>query len=162
MAVATKNRPTKKATKKATKRTAKGAARGARARTLSATHKKKLAEGRTLSATVTRYLEAINTPKRRGRKVSTESLVARLSREQDSFKAATGVEKVLAAQGVRDAKARLAATPTVTNVAGLEKEFVKIAKQFSAARGITYGAWRDSGVSAVVLKRAGIARTRTA
>ena len=42
----------------------------------------------------------------------------------------------------------------------LEAEFVKIAKQFGEQRGIGYGAWRDAGVSAQVLKRAGIARTR--
>ena len=43
----------------------------------------------------------------------------------------------------------------------LETDFVKIAKQFSEQRGISYGAWRDAGVAAVVLKRAGIARTRS-
>ena len=42
----------------------------------------------------------------------------------------------------------------------LETAFVKIAKTFGDNRGIGYGAWRDAGVSAQVLKRAGIARTR--
>ena len=50
-----------------------------------------------------------------------------------------------------------------TNGAGLahaEREFVKIAKKISDNRGIGYGAWRDAGVPAVVLRKAGVARTR--
>jgi hypothetical protein len=46
------------------------------------------------------------------------------------------------------------------DVKGLEAEFVKIAQQFSENRGVTYGAWRDAGVPAEVLQRAGIKRTR--
>ena len=41
----------------------------------------------------------------------------------------------------------------------LEAAFVKIARKFGQNRGITYGAWRDAGVPAVVLKKAGVART---
>jgi hypothetical protein len=42
----------------------------------------------------------------------------------------------------------------------LEADFVKIANQFGEQRRIGYGSWRDAGVPAEVLKRAGIARTR--
>ena len=45
-------------------------------------------------------------------------------------------------------------------LSGLEKEFVRVAKAYSEKKRISYGAWRDAGVPAVVLKRAGIARTR--
>jgi hypothetical protein len=38
-----------------------------------------------------------------------------------------------------------------STIRALEAAFVKIAKQFSARRGITYGAWRDAGVPAPVL-----------
>ena len=37
---------------------------------------------------------------------------------------------------------------------------IKVAKRFEDNRGITYAAWRDAGVPADVLKRAGVARTR--
>jgi hypothetical protein len=38
----------------------------------------------------------------------------------------------------------------------LECEFVAAASRFARLRGITYGAWRDVGVSEAVLQRAGI------
>jgi len=43
---------------------------------------------------------------------------------------------------------------------GLEAAFVKVAKPFCDKRGISYGAWREAGVPAAVLKRVGIARGR--
>ena len=115
-----------------------------------------------MSATVDSYLAAINTPKKRGRKVSTDTLTQRLADAQATLKTATGVEKLVAAQAVRDLGQQVAATHAAVGVdlKSLESAFVKIAKQFGENRGITYGAWRDAGVPAVVLKRAGVPRTR--
>ena len=154
---------TKKAAKKAVRKPAKKAARKAPAsRRLSASHKRALAEGRTMSATVDRYLSAVNTPKRRGRKVSKAALQQRLVDARAKAKSATGVDRVLAAQEVRDLQTRIAAVDASSggDVKSLEAAFVKIAKRFGENRGIGYGAWRDAGVPAPVLKRAGIARTR--
>jgi hypothetical protein len=157
---------TKKAAKKAAPKPAKKATRKAAKasapRTLSASHKRALAEGRTMSAVVDRYLSAVNTPKRRGRKVSKGALVQRLADARAKAKSATGVEKVLAAQEVRDLELRIADIETAAggDIKSLEAAFVKIAKRFGENRGIGYGAWRDAGVPAVVLKRAGVARTR--
>jgi hypothetical protein len=147
-------KPAKKATRKVTKAPA--------ARTLSAAHKRALAEGRTMSAVVDRYLSAVNTPKRRGRKVSKTALVERLTDARTKAKSATGVDKVLAAQEVRDLEIRIANMESAAggDVKSLESAFVKIAKRFGDNRGIGYGAWRDAGVPAVVLKKAGVARTR--
>jgi hypothetical protein len=158
--------PAKKATKKAVRKPAKQAAgrvsKRPAARKLSTAHKRALAEGRTMSATVDRYLSAVNTPKRRGRKVSRASLEKRLSAARARSKAASGVDKVLAAQEIRDLQTRIAALESSSggDLASLEAAFVKIAKRFGENRGIGYGAWRDAGVPAVVLKKAGIARTR--
>jgi hypothetical protein len=157
---------TKKAAKRAARKPAKKAARQAikrpGARKLSAAHKRALAEGRTMSATVDRYLSAVNTPKRRGRKVSKSALQQRLVDARTKAKSATGVDKVLAAQEVRDLQTRIANMDagSGSDVKGLESAFVKIAKRFGENRGIGYGAWRDAGVPAVVLKKAGVARTR--
>jgi len=131
-------------------------------RVLSTSHKKALAEGRTLSATVSRYLAAINTPQRRGRKVSKATMVDRLATARAQAKTAVGIDKLLAAQAVRDLQAKIGQLDSVSgaDIKTLEADFVKVAKQFSQQRGISYGAWRDAGVSAQVLKRAGIARTR--
>jgi hypothetical protein len=156
--------PTKTAAKKAAKPTkaTKKAAKRPGERKLSAAHKRALAEGRTMSATVDRYLSAVNTPKRRGRKVSKSALEQRLADARIKAKSATGVEKVLAAQDVRDLQARIANMSVASggDIKSLEAAFVKIAKRFGENRGIGYGAWRDAGVPAVVLKKAGVARTR--
>ena len=135
---------------------------GTRTRKLSASHKRALAEGRTMAATVDRYLAAVTTPGRRGRPVSEETLNLRLVDARARLKTEVGVNKVLAAQEVRDLQAKLArlGTDSAGDLKRLEAAFVKVAKQFSENRGVAYGAWRDAGVPAEVLKRAGIARTR--
>lgn len=148
---------------KTTKKTApRAAAEKTATWTMSAAHKKALAEGRSLSATVDAYLAAINTPKRRGRKVSKATLEQRFAQAQSHAKSATGLERLLAAKQVRDLQARLAhlSTTTATDIKSLESAFVKVAKTFSENRGIRWSAWRDAGVPGDVLQKAGIARTR--
>jgi hypothetical protein len=145
--------PAKSARKAATKR------RGPRKMTT--THKAALARGREMSTIVDRYLSVVNVPKKRGRRVSPAVLRKRLAAADATRKSSTGVAKVLAAQEVRDLRARLAETSgDGTNAKTLEASFVKVARQFSVNRGISYAAWRDAGVPAAVLQRAGIARTR--
>ena len=146
--------PAKKATRQSSKRPAQ--------RKLSTAHKKALAEGRAMSATVDRYLAAVNTPKQRGRKVSKASLTQRLADARADAKTASGVDKVVAAQAVRDLQKRIAQLNLTSGVdmRMLEAAFVRVAKKFSENRGIEYGAWRDAGVPAAVLKRAKVARTR--
>ena len=86
----------------------------------------------------------------------------RLAEARARAKAATGVDKVLAAQDVRDLQTRIANMNDASgsDIKSLEAAFVKIAKRFGENRGIGYGAWRDAGVPATVLKKAGVARTR--
>ncbi len=146
--------------KKSTRKAAPRSAKRATARSMSSAHKQALSEGRALSATVDRYLAAVNTPQRRGRKVSKATLEQRLADARVQAKTAVGVERVLAAQAVRDLQAKLTQLNSGVDIKSLEANFVKIAKKFSENRGIGYGAWRDAGVPAQVLKRAGITRTR--
>ena len=64
---------------------------------------------------------------------------------------------------MRDFQSRIAALDaagTANDFKGLEAAFVKVAKRFGENRGIGYAAWREAGVPAPVLKKAGIARTR--
>jgi hypothetical protein len=156
--------PAKRATKTTAKKAAKKATptkrRGPRA--MSAAHKSALAEGREQSRIVDRYLRAVTQPKPRGRKVSKAALFERLGNAEKRARAATGVERLTAAQEVRDLRVRIAAVDSgdAVDVAALEKAFVKVAKNFSEKRGISYGAWRDTGVSAEVLAKAGIKRSR--
>jgi len=149
-------------TQSKTRKPAKPSAKNSRQRILTAAHKRALADGRTMSATVDRYLTAVTAPKRRGRKVSTTTLKQRLISARTRFKSVAGVEKVLVAQEIRDLQARIdrQQSATAVDVKALEVAFVKIAKRFSDNRGIGYSAWRDAGVPAQVLKRAGVARSR--
>src|SRR3954465_204516 len=116
----------KKAARKPIKRTTKKATKRSTQRTRSAAHKRALVEGRTMSATVDRYLSAVNTPKRRGRKVSKAALVPRLAEAQLTAKSASGIDKLLAAQEVRDLTARIADLEAVvsTDLKSLEAAFV--------------------------------------
>jgi hypothetical protein len=157
--------PAKRTARKATKRAttaAKKTSKRSGPKKMSAAHKNALAEGRTMSATVDRYLSALNTPKQRGRKVSSSTLRHRLTAAEERLKSAVGVAKVLAAQDVRDLRARLADSTSsgAADIKALESAFVRVASKFGQNRGISYSAWRDAGVSAPVLKRAGVARTR--
>jgi ribosomal protein S20 len=94
--------------------------------------------------------------------VKRTTLEQRLVNARERSKTATGIDKVLAAQDIRDLEAKIAQLNTASgaDLKSLEAAFVKIAKRFGENRGIGYGAWRDAGVSAQVLRRAGVARTR--
>lgn len=154
--------PAKSVAKKTARKPAKQVSKRPATRELSASHKKALAEGRTMSATVDRYLSAVNTPKRRGRKVSKAALASRLAEARAAAKSAIGIDRLLAAQEVRDLQTRITNMESAgtADIKSLEAAFVKIAKQFGENRGIGYGAWRDAGGPSVVLKKAGVARTR--
>jgi len=45
------------------------------------------------------------------------------------------------------------------DLSALESEFVKTASKYAQRKGISYAAWRELGVSADVLKKAGISRS---
>jgi hypothetical protein len=157
----TKKSVAKKAVKKAAA-TRKAANKRTAKQAMSPAHKRAHAAGRNESATVNAYLAAVNTPKRRGRKVSAATLRTRLTAAEERARTKIGVDRVLAAQEVRDLRARLASAGdhATADIKKLEQEFVKVAKGFSERRGIGHGAWRDAGVPAAVLKRTGIRRTR--
>ena len=59
-----------------------------------------------------------------------------------------------------DAEAALVRAEATEDFAAFETAFVEHAKPYSERKGISYSAWRESGVPAEVLRRAGIPRTR--
>src|SRR5437868_2289463 len=102
---------------KSARRTPMGkSARSSSQRKLSATDKGALAEGRSMSATVNRYLEAVTAPKRRGRPISKATLEQRLVAAEERFKHGSGIDKLLAAQEKRDIQARLRATESAAGI----------------------------------------------
>ncbi len=123
-------------------------------------HKAALAEGRNHSRLVGRYLDALEAHRpKRGRKRTTDSVKKRLGAVEQELKQAGGLHRLSLLQERRDLEVELAGMQGGgADIAGLEKDFVKVAKAYSARKGISYGAWREFGVPPEVLKKAGISR----
>lgn len=129
-------------------------------RTMSDAHKSALAEGRNHAKVVGRYLDALeaNKPKR-GRKRTAESVKKRLTAVEGELKDVGGIQRLSLLQERRNLEVELAGMQAGgADISGLEKDFVKVAKPYAQRKGITYGAWREFGVPADVLKKAGISR----
>ena len=126
---------------------------------MSDTHKAALAQGRNEGRTVRRYLDALdaNRPKR-GRKRTPESVQKRLRAIDQELASADKLNELKLTQERLNLLHELELLGAKEDLAGLENEFVKVAKSYSARQGISYGAWRSVGVPASVLKRAGVGR----
>ena len=61
-----------------------------------------------------------------------------------------------------DLQQAIDASSTTVDLSALEDEFVAAAGPYSERKGISYAAWREMGVSAAVLKRAGVGRGASA
>jgi len=124
-------------------------------------HKAALAAGREQGAAVRRYLDALeaNRPKR-GRKRTPDSITKRLSSIDEKMKSANSLAKLQLTQERADLEAELASMKSTTTVdlSSLEGEFVRAASSYGSRKGISYSTWRTAGVSAPVLKKAGISR----
>jgi len=123
-------------------------------------HKAALAQGRRESRAIKKYLVALGR-RRPGRPITKESLERKLAgldvkigSESDPLKRVDLVQQRL------ETEASLSALGETANLSELETGFVEVAKSYSARKGISYSAWREIGVPADVLRRAGIAQTR--
>ena len=127
--------------------------------TMTAAHKKALAEGRELGRSVRRYLEALdqNRP-RRGRRRTGESIKRRLDAIAKQLAGAPPIQRLQLVQERMDLKAELEQLGAKVDLSALERDFAKVARSYSERKGISYAAWRELGVPAEVLKRAGITR----
>jgi hypothetical protein len=129
-------------------------------REMSPAHKEAMAAGRTMGRTVKAYLTALesNRPKR-GRKRTPESINRRLATITESLDDAEPLKRLALVQERMDLENELRAMESKVDLSALEAEFTKVAKDYSASKGLTYDAWRKVGVSAEVLKKAGISRS---
>jgi hypothetical protein len=127
---------------------------------MSDSHKEALAEGRNHARIVGRYLDALEANKpRRGRKRTPDSVKKRLATVGTELTDASGLARLNLLQERRDLEVELATMQAgAPDLTGLEKDFVKVAKSYSAKKGISYGAWREFGVPPETLKKAGITR----
>lgn len=129
---------------------------------MTAAHKAALAKGRAESRVVRDYLDALEAVRpKRGRKRTPASISKRLADVQKDLATTTNsLRRLNLIQEQNDLEAELGAETDEVDVAGLEKDFVKVARAYGERKGITYPSWRSIGVSAKVLQQAGVARTR--
>jgi hypothetical protein len=126
---------------------------------MSDAHKAALAEGREQGRAVRRYLEALEAHKpKRGRKRTTESVQKRLAVIEERLADADPLTRLHLVQERMDLENELASTGNVVDMEALENEFAVAAGPYGARKGITYAAWRQLGVDASVLRKAGIRR----
>ena len=122
-------------------------------------HKAKLAEGRTQGRAIRRYLEAIEaTRPKRGRKRTADSVKKRLTAVEQELSSADPLKALNLRQERRNLEAELGAFESQVDIAEREKAFVAVAEAYGKRVGISYEVWREQGVSAEVLAKAGITR----
>ncbi|HTH06522.1 MAG TPA: hypothetical protein VL916_11660 [Ilumatobacteraceae bacterium] len=126
---------------------------------MSDAHKAALAAGRAEGRAVREYLEALraNKPKR-GRKRTADSVRSQLAAVEAELAEADPVRELQLVQKRMDLQSELANMGQAVDIKSLQDAFVKVAKSYSTRNHISYGAWREVGVDAAVLKSAGIGR----
>lgn len=121
-----------------------------------------MALGRTQSRALAPYLEALQAHRpKRGRKRTPESIEARLAAIKEELQFGKQIKRVALLQERRDLIAERQRMDKKIDLTASEEAFVANAKPYSERRGITYESWRELGVPAAVLKRAGISRSRS-
>ncbi len=126
---------------------------------MSSEHKAALAKGRAEGKAVRDYLEGLRATKpKRGRKRTAETVSARLEAIEQELTEADPMDELLLVQERRDLQDELEAMSKTIDITALEDKFVEVAKSYSESKKISYASWRDVGVPAAVLKRAGIGR----
>ena len=105
------------------------------------------------------YLAALDASKpKRGRQRTPESIDAQIASIDEGFGSATPLKKLGLAQQRLDLVAERERLTSTVDVSALEAAFVEHASRYGEVKGISWAAWRDVGVSAKVLREAGITR----
>ncbi len=130
-------------------------------RTMTDEHKRAMRAGRDQGRAVKTYLDALEQHRpRRGRQRTVESIKRRLEAIETAAADASSLKRLQLTQERRDLQAELdTKSAGGVDLSALEGEFVRHAKPYGESKGIAYATWRELGVSADVLKRAGITRS---
>lgn len=114
-------------------------------------------------AAVARYLDALVEPTKKGRPFDTEARQEELdeiSKKIASFTPQTSsIDRLRTVQRRIDVSRALDQMLSESDLNEAEKDFVLMAKSYADRVGISYLAWREVGVSAKVLREAGITRS---
>jgi hypothetical protein len=131
----------------------------AKKRVVTDQHKAAMAQGRNESRAIAAYLDALETNKpKRGRKRTPESITKRLDVIDKDLATANPIKRLSLIQERLDLQTERESMQGTVDLSSFEADFVAAAKGYSERKGISYAAWRQLGVSAPVLKRAGIGR----
>lgn len=124
-------------------------------------HKLALAAGRAQGRAVRAYLAALDEGRKPGRKLDATTVEQRISEVQAQIDVEPDpAKRVDLIQRRLDLETRLVELSGAVDLDALEEEFIEHAAAYSERKGISYAAWREAGVPAASLKRAGIKRTR--
>ena len=131
-------------------------------RTMSNEHKAALAEGREQGRVVRRYLEALESHRpKRGRKRTPESIASRLVAIDEQLATADPLNRLHLVQERLDLERELSSSDgDSADLGELEAAFIEVAASYGERKGLTYEAWRSTGVAPRVLKAAGIGRAQ--
>jgi len=127
---------------------------------MSEEHKEALAQGRLEARSVKAYLDALGN-KKRGRPVTKESLQKKLSTIDSKLKDEPNpLKRLYLIQATADTEKALGGVENTVDPQELAAGFIEHASSYSERKGISYSTWRQFGVPAEVLKKAGIRATR--
>lgn len=127
---------------------------------MSQEHKDALAQGRLEARSIKAYLKALES-RRPGRPVTKDSLEKRLSKVDAKLDAESDpLRRLDLMQSKLDLEAALENVQEGAKIEDLSEGFVAHAKSYSERKGISYTTWRQFGVPADLLRKAGIAETR--
>lgn len=128
---------------------------------MSDAHKEALALGRDEGRAVRLYLEAMEAVQpRRGRPRTAEGSQRKLGLIERQLEGRLDpLTRLTLTQRKMDIIREIDLLSDERDIAELEEAFIKAAAGYSKRKGITWAAWRMAGVSADVLRRAGITRT---
>ncbi len=131
-------------------------------KTVTADQKLAMKEGRRDSGHIDAYLKAIARPKPRGRPDRLDQLAQRLNKAQAEAASSEGIARLKSLQTAADLQHRIdsATAGNEEDTVALESAFVDVAARYSERHGISYATWREAGVPASMLKRAGVRQTR--
>jgi len=123
-------------------------------------HKAALAQGRSEGRAVREYLDALRVSKpKRGRKRTPDSIKRRLAAIDAALESADPLGELRLIQERRNLVVEMETLGDEVDLRAIEDAFVNVAASYSGRQGISYAAWREVGVPAAVLKRAGISRS---
>ena len=126
---------------------------------MSVEHKEALKIGREQGRAVREYLEALEAHRpKRGRQRTPESIKKQLDDLEGRLAGADPLTRLKLLRDRKNLQEELEAKSANIDLSAVEAAFVKVAGEYGKRQGISYAIWREAGVDAAVLKRAGIGR----